>query len=57
MTFIANQDIGDFRKGDVVPDEQAAIWNNMFLDHPCDEQEQKVVQHVEEKKPDVKKRK
>lgn len=37
MTFIANIDIGEYKKGDVVPEEQAAIWNSMYSIQPCDE--------------------
>lgn len=36
MKYIANQDIGDFKKGDEVPAEQAMVWNEMFTQSPCD---------------------
>lgn len=57
MTFIANCDIGEFKKGDEVPKDRAALWNTMFLVKPCDEvadapMAQAPVQEV--KKPDVK---
>lgn len=37
MTFKANQDIGQYSKGDIVPDAQAILWNSMYVDKPCDE--------------------
>lgn len=34
MAYIALIDIGDYKKGEVVPDEKAEIWANMYLESP-----------------------
>lgn len=34
--FIANQDVAEFKKGDIVPDDRAKVWIDMFLTPPVD---------------------
>jgi len=36
MTYIANQDIGDYKKGDSVPDSIAKQWVEMYKFPPVD---------------------
>jgi len=34
--YKAKMDIGDFKKGDVVPDEIAQIWDSMYKESPVE---------------------
>lgn len=37
MAYIAKENIGDFMKGDIVPDEMAKVWNEMYKEPVCEE--------------------
>lgn len=50
MAYIALIDIGDYKKGDKVPDEKAEIWEKMYLESPV-----KKVDDVSERKEEPKK--
>ena len=65
MTWKAKSKIGDYNVGDIVPDEQAVVWNGMYKDSPVervseDKPQEKVLDvtaEVEEKpKPKAKKK-
>lgn len=45
MSYIALIDIGDYKKGDKVPDEKAEVWMTMYLESPV-----KKVDGIPEKK-------
>lgn len=60
MKYIAKHDIGNFKEGDEVPEEQALIWKSMYNVSPVDEVNESVeeknvetdiVEQEEEKKP------
>lgn len=37
MVWKAKQAVGGFKAGDVVPDEQAEVWNKMFAISPVEQ--------------------
>jgi hypothetical protein len=40
MAYIAKVNIGDFKKGDVVPDELAVVWATMYKESPVEKSEE-----------------
>ncbi len=38
--YKAKEDIGDYKKGDIVPDEKAFIWKDMYVESPVEETKQ-----------------
>ena len=50
MKYVALNEVGDFKKGDEVPAEQALIWINMYKFPPVEAVEEVVVPIVQEKK-------
>ena len=55
MKFIANQNIGDYKKGDEVPYEIGKTWSEMYVTSPVDKiEETKKVESVKEVKEEVK---
>lgn len=54
MTYIALEDIGDYKKGDTVPDVQAIVWNQMYKNPVCvisKKEEVEVLNDFTEQKP------
>lgn len=41
MTYIALENIGDYKKGDIVPDEKAVVWMSMYDKSPVEKVEGK----------------
>lgn len=56
MTYKAKQNIGDYKKGDIVPDQLAQTWSKMYEVSPVEEVvdvETKVQKEVTAKKEKV----
>lgn len=37
MAWKAKSDIGDYKEGDIVPDELAVVWNEMYKESPVEQ--------------------
>ncbi len=50
--YKAKENIGDFKKGDIVPDEQAIVWSKMYKQSPVEliNEKPKVNKKIEIKK-------
>ena len=53
MVWIAKENIGDYKKGDVVPDAQAVAWDAQFEFSPVEQKEVPVEQQPEPVKETV----
>ena len=49
--YKAKIDIGDFKKGQIVPDDIAAVWKGMYLESPVIEIKEEAKKVVEPQKP------
>jgi len=49
--YKAKIDIGEFKKGQIVPDEIAAVWKEMYLESPVEE-----IKKESEPKTEIKKK-
>ena len=57
MTYKAIMEIGDYKKGDVVPDEQAELWLKMYKVPPVEKVTEPIPEKKEEKEEPKKKKK
>jgi hypothetical protein len=48
--YKAIMEIGEYKSGDIVPDEKAELWNRMYAVKPCIEDKTIVSESVIEKK-------
>lgn len=55
MKYIANQNIGDYKKGDEVPYEIGKTWSEMYVNSPVDkiDETKKVESEVKEEVKEV----
>jgi hypothetical protein len=54
MVWIANENIDIYKKGEMVPDEKALLWKEMYVVSPCTFVEEVVQSSKEESVQEVK---
>jgi len=53
MTWIAKTNIGDYKVGDVIPEEQALVWNQMFKQPVAQQEVSEVKPEPVKEEPEV----
>ena len=49
MPYIAKENIGEYKKGDTVPDEKAQVWSQMYAESPVELVNSKISEQSSEK--------